>query len=145
LSIVADGESMSAEIEGDGDRVTTTVDGTRAATDAIAVDAADAVYVLRRGRQTKVALRDLAIDEAGEQGGGGLVRAPMHGKVLAVFVEKGATVLRGQRLAIIEAMKMEHTLTAPIDGVVIDITVQKDAQVAENAKVMLIEPAAPKS
>jgi 3-methylcrotonyl-CoA carboxylase alpha subunit len=42
-------------------------------------------------------------------------------------------------------MKMEHTLTAPIDGVVADVAVQKDAQVAENAKVMLIEPAAPKS
>jgi 3-methylcrotonyl-CoA carboxylase alpha subunit len=145
LPIRAEGESMSAAIESDGDRVTATVGGTPAATDAVAIDATDAVYVLRRGRQTKVALRNLAIDEAGEQGGGGLVRAPMHGKVLAIFVEKGATVIRGQRLAIIEAMKMEHTLTAPIGGVVVDVAVQKDAQVAENAKVMLIEPAAPKS
>ena len=97
--------------------------------------------MLRQGRQTKVALRDLTIDEAGDHGGGGLVRAPMHGKVLEVLVEKGATVTRGQRLAIIEAMKMEHTLTAPIDGIVSEIAVQKDAQVAEGAKVMLIEPA----
>ena len=73
--------------------------------------------------------------------GGGLVRAPMHGKVLAVFVEKGAQVTRGQRLAIIEAMKMEHTLTAPIDGVVVEIAIAKDAQVAEDAKVLVIEPA----
>ncbi len=118
-----------------------TVDGAAAANDATAVETADAVYVLRQGRQTKVALRDLTIDEAGDHGGGGLVRAPMHGKVLEVLVEKGATVTRGQRLAIIEAMKMEHTLTAPIDGIVSEIAVQKDAQVAEDAKVMLIEPA----
>jgi 3-methylcrotonyl-CoA carboxylase alpha subunit len=57
------------------------------------------------------------------------------------LVEQGARVTRGQRLAIIEAMKMEHTLTAPIDGTVSELTVAADAQVAEGAKVMVIEPA----
>ena len=47
-------------------------------------------------------------------------------------------VTRGQRLAIIEAMKMEHTLHAPIDGTVAEIAVAEDAQVAEGAKVMVI-------
>jgi len=108
----------------------------------VAVAAPDAVYVLRRGRQTKVTLRDLALDQAGDAGQGGLVRAPMHGKVLAILVEAGAAVTRGERVAIIEAMKMEHTLTAPIDGTVADIAVTPDAQVAEGAKIMLIEGAA---
>ena len=45
---------------------------------------------------------------------------------------------RGQRVAIIEAMKMEHTLHAPADGTVTEIAVVVDAQVAEGAKVMLI-------
>ena len=58
------------------------VDGAAPAADAVAIAAADAVYVLRRGRQTKVTLRDLALDQAGDAGQGGLVRAPMHGKVL---------------------------------------------------------------
>jgi 3-methylcrotonyl-CoA carboxylase alpha subunit len=66
----------------------------------------------------------------------------MHGKVLSILVEKGAKVVRGQRLAIIEAMKMEHTLTAPIDGVVADIAATANAQVPEGARLMLIEPAA---
>jgi 3-methylcrotonyl-CoA carboxylase alpha subunit len=57
------------------------------------------------------------------------------------LVEQGARVTRGQRLAVIEAMKMEHTLTAPIDGTVTEIAVSADGQVAENAKVMVIEPA----
>ena len=71
---------------------------------------------------------------------GGLVRAPMHGKVLAFWWSRASRVTRGQRLAIIEAMKMEHTLVAPIDGTVAEIAVAKDAQVAEGAKVMVIEP-----
>ena len=66
----------------------------------------------------------------------------MHGKVLALLVEQGARVRRGQRLAIIEAMKMEHTLTAPVDGTVAEIAVAQDAQVAEGAKVMVIAAAA---
>ncbi len=143
LPVIAEGETIVAEIVYNRGAPAVTVDGAAPATDAVTVEAGDAVYVLRHGRQTKVALRDLAIDEAGDHGGGGLVRAPMHGKVLEVLVEKGATVTRGQRLAIIEAMKMEHTLTAPIDGVVSDIAVQKDAQVAENARIMMIEPAPP--
>lgn len=88
-------------------------------------------------------MRDLGSDEAGDHSGGGLVRAPMHGKVLAVLVEKGTKVARGQRLAIIEAMKMEHALTAPVDGVVTEIAVPQGAQVAEGDKVMLIEPGEP--
>jgi 3-methylcrotonyl-CoA carboxylase alpha subunit len=86
-------------------------------------------------------LRDLEFEEGAEQGGGGLVRAPMHGKVLALLVAPGERVRRGQRLAIIEAMKMEHTLHAPVDGTVADIAVTQEAQVAEGAKVMIIAPA----
>jgi 3-methylcrotonyl-CoA carboxylase alpha subunit len=140
LPLIADNEVVTAQVIYDRGAITVGVDGIVAATDAATVLAPDAVYVLRRGRQTKVSLRDLAIDEAGDHGGGGLVRAPMHGKVLDILVEKGTSVTRGQRLAVIEAMKMEHTLTAPVDGVVSEIAVAKDAQVAEDAKVMVIEP-----
>ena len=143
LPVIADGEAVVAEIDYGQDGATVTVEGAAPASDAVAVAQPDAIYVLRRGRQTKVALRDLALDQAGDAGGGGLVRAPMHGKVLAVLVEQGAQVARGQRVAIIEAMKMEHTLTAPVDGTVSEIAVAKDTQVAEGAKVLVIEPAAP--
>jgi len=44
--------------------------------------------------------------------------APMPGRVLAVFVEEGATVSKGAALLILEAMKMEHTISAPRDGTV---------------------------
>jgi len=106
------------------------------------VAAGDAIYVLRHGRQTRVRLRDHALDEAGDREHSGLIRAPMHGKVLAILVEPGEQVVRGQRLAIVEAMKMEHTLHAPLDGSVAEIAVSKDAQIAEGAKVMVIDAAA---
>jgi 3-methylcrotonyl-CoA carboxylase alpha subunit len=143
LPIVADGESVVAEVDYGSGGATISVEGEAPADEAVAIAAADAVYVLRRGRQTKVTLRDLALDQAGDTGQGGLVRAPMHGKVLAILVEPGAQVTRGERVAIIEAMKMEHTLHAPIDGIVADIAFSADAQVAEGARIMLIEVAPP--
>ena len=141
LPIVADGDSVVAEIAYGPAGATISIDGEGPADDAVTIAAADAVYVLRRGRQTKVTLRDLALDQAGDSGQGGLVRAPMHGKVLAILVEPGAQVTRGERVAIVEAMKMEHTLVAPSDGTVADISVEAGAQVAEGARIMLIEAA----
>jgi 3-methylcrotonyl-CoA carboxylase alpha subunit len=143
LPVIADGEAVVAEVDYGPQGAAVTVEGATPASDAVVVAQPDAVYVLRRGRQTKVALRDLALDQAGDASGGGLVRAPMHGKVLAVLVETGARVSRGQPVAIIEAMKMEHTLTAPVDGTVSEVAVTKDAQVAEGAKVLVVEPSAP--
>ena len=64
----------------------------------------------------------------------------MHGKVLAIFVAAGASVTKGERVAIVEAMKMEHALLAPADGIVSEISAQVGAQVAEGAKILTIEP-----
>ena len=138
IPILAEGEKLTAQVVQESGQSALTIDGVAAATDAIAITAPGATYVLRHGRQTKVSLRDLALGEDDAAASSGLIRAPMHGKVLALLVEGGASVTRGQRLAIIEAMKMEHTLTAPIDGTVSEIAVTPDAQVAEGAKVMVI-------
>jgi 3-methylcrotonyl-CoA carboxylase alpha subunit len=138
LPILADGESVVAQVAYGPGGAAVTVDGTAPAKEATVVTAGDAVYVLRHGRQTRLALRDLALDEAGDQEHSGLVRAPMHGKVLSLLVEQGARVRRGQRLVIIEAMKMEHTLVAPIDGTIAEIAVTADAQVVEGAKILTI-------
>jgi len=139
LPILAEGESVVAQVFYGPGGAKVAIDGIAPAADAVTVEAGEAVYVLRRGRQTKITLRGLALDESGARGSSGLVRAPMHGKVLSILVEQGERVMRGQRLAIIEAMKMEHTLTAPIDGIMTEIAVVVDAQVAEDAKVMVIE------
>jgi 3-methylcrotonyl-CoA carboxylase alpha subunit len=62
----------------------------------------------------------------------------MHGKVLSIEVKKGERVSRGQRLGVIEAMKMEHALTSPLDGTVSEVVVKAGDQVAERAKLLVI-------
>ena len=63
--------------------------------------------------------------------GGDSVSAPMPGKVLSIMVKAGAEVTRGDTVAVMEAMKMEHALTAPRDGVVEAVTGKVGDQVSE--------------
>ena len=70
--------------------------------------------------------------------GGGAVVAPMHGNVLEVLVAVGDSVAKGQTLAIMEAMKMEHRLTAEIDGVVAAVHASAGVQLAAGALVLEI-------
>ena len=77
----------------------------------------DGVLVMNGGRQTHVAPLGEAESAAdGDGAGDGAVRAPMHGRLVALAVAEGETVAAGQRLAVLEAMKMEHALTAPRAG-----------------------------
>jgi 3-methylcrotonyl-CoA carboxylase alpha subunit len=137
--VVADGERKVAQIVYDRSGLAVTVDGVAPAANAIGIQAGNAILALRGGRQTKVEPQDFAADDSAHGSGGGVVRAPMHGKVLAIFVDKDAEVTKGQRVAIIEAMKMEHTLMAPIDGVVTEIAAAANSQLAEGAKILSIE------
>jgi len=67
------------------------------------------------------------------------VRAAMPGKIVAVLVEAGATVTRGQGLLVIEAMKMENEVTAPRDGTVQEIRVQSGQTVEAGELLAVIE------
>ncbi len=72
--------------------------------------------------------------------GGDAVKAPMPGKVLAVTAKPGADVKRGETLAVLEAMKMEHSLAAPRDGTVESVHAAAGQQVAEgDLLVTLVE------
>ncbi|GAA0288785.1 ATP-binding protein [Rhodovulum strictum] len=69
----------------------------------------------------------------------GVIEAPMPGLVKAVFATAGQAVTAGEPLAILEAMKMEHTLTAPRDGVVAEIMVAPGTQVEPHAPLIRLE------
>lgn len=69
--------------------------------------------------------------EAEALAGGDAVKAPMPGKVIAVNVSVGDTVEKGEVVAVMEAMKMEHSLTAPRDGLVESVGAELNAQVPE--------------
>ncbi|MBX7483631.1 acetyl/propionyl/methylcrotonyl-CoA carboxylase subunit alpha [Qipengyuania qiaonensis] len=70
----------------------------------------------------------------------GAILAPMPGKVIAVDVAEGDTVTAGQRLLVLEAMKMEHALTAPFDGTVTELNAAKGGQVQVEAVLAVVEP-----
>jgi 3-methylcrotonyl-CoA carboxylase alpha subunit len=61
--------------------------------------------------------------------GDGAILSPMPGKIIAVAVSEGQAVIKGQKLLTLEAMKMEHTLTAPFDGIVVELKAVAGAQV----------------
>ena len=65
----------------------------------------------------------------------------MPGLVKAVFVAAGDQVKTGDRLAVLEAMKMEHVLTAARDGVVAEVLVDQGAQVEPHAALIRLEEA----
>jgi 3-methylcrotonyl-CoA carboxylase alpha subunit len=67
---------------------------------------------------------------------GGRLTAPMPGKVTALLAKAGERVKRGQPLAVMEAMKMEHTLSAPHDGVVQEVLYAVGDQVAEGGELL---------
>jgi len=100
------------------------------------VEVPHGVYVFRNGRQTLVQPYDPFDVDLEHMDQGGSVKAPMHGKLIAVFVKAGDRVEKGQRLAIVEAMKMEHVLLAPADGEVAEIAAEPGAQVAEGARLI---------
>ncbi len=73
---------------------------------------------------------------------GGRLTAPMPGKVVSFGVKAGDKVSKGQPLAVMEAMKMEHTIAAPADGVVEELLYAPGDQVAEGAELLRIAVAA---
>jgi geranyl-CoA carboxylase alpha subunit len=125
-------------IEKTGDRLRFRIDGAvrtahyaRAGTTLdLAVDGASARYV------------DLTYEPASDSGAGAdEVKAPMAGAVTSVAVKPGDAVKKGQTIATIEAMKMEHKLVAPRDGVVKMVAAKAGDQVAIRATLALLESA----
>ncbi|KTT95105.1 methylcrotonoyl-CoA carboxylase [Sphingomonas yabuuchiae] len=70
--------------------------------------------------------------------GDGAILSPMPGRIIAVAVTEGQAVSTGQPLVTMEAMKMEHVLTAPFDGVVTDLKAETGGQVAEGIALVRI-------
>jgi len=71
--------------------------------------------------------------------GAGTVIAPMHGALLEVFVKTGDKVSKGERLAILEAMKMQHEILAEIDGIITAVHVEAGSQIVTDTLMIDIE------
>ena len=94
------------------------------------------VHVFCAQAATKIIAVDLLAHAGVAQAEGGRLTAPMPGKVVSFSVKAGDKVSKGQALAVMEAMKMEHTIAAPIDGVVEELLYAPGDQVAEGAELL---------
>ncbi|TQL70776.1 propionyl-CoA carboxylase alpha chain [Nocardioides albertanoniae] len=111
-----DGLRTAYEISVDGDRVD--------------VDSASGHTALRK--------RPRFVDPADQVAEGSLL-APMPGSVVSVHAERDERVTAGQKLIVLEAMKMQHTVTAPTDGVLTQINVTPGTQVAAGEVLAVVE------
>ena len=102
----------------------------------------DQLSIFTEAGSTQITVVD-QLAHAGDTGHeGGRLTAPMPGKVVSFTVKAGDKVSKGQPLAVMEAMKMEHTIAAPGDGVVLELLYVPGDQVSEGAELLRIEVAA---
>jgi 3-methylcrotonyl-CoA carboxylase alpha subunit len=136
LRIIVNGRTreLSGERLPDG-RLLVRLDGH--AFKARAVRDGDDWHVFCEGDYRRLSLKQ-ELAGAGDEASTGSLAAPMPGKVIKVLTEPGARVTRGQALLILEAMKMEHTITAPADGVVKEIHYGAGEQVLEGAELITL-------
>jgi len=87
---------------------------------------------------TQITAIDLLAHAGESHTEGGRLSAPMPGKILSFSVKAGDKVTKGQPLAVMEAMKMEHTIAAPADGVVEELMYAPGDQVSEGAELLKI-------
>ncbi|MFI4966727.1 MAG: acetyl/propionyl/methylcrotonyl-CoA carboxylase subunit alpha [Caulobacterales bacterium] len=100
----------------------------------------DEIVVFEAGEAFVFSAHPPAADEVGAAADG-QIRSPMPGKVTGLAVKAGDAVTKGQALLTLEAMKMEHALTAPFDGTVESVAVTLGAQVSEGAVLVRISAA----
>ena len=98
----------------------------------------DALHLFHAGRAWRFERTSERKSRVAE-GGTGAITAPLTGRIVEVAVRAGDAVEAGQRLVVLEAMKMEHQLTAPQAGVVAEVCVQAGGQSAKGALLLRIE------
>jgi 3-methylcrotonyl-CoA carboxylase alpha subunit len=130
--VIADGEID------EGDTLRAHLDGLKVS--AAVVRDSDTLTILIRGEACRIefvdrmALVDVDLEE------GSKVTAPLPGKIVQVMVKPGSGVKKGDPLLILEAMKMEHAITASRDAVIADIPFAIGEQVTEGTELVLFEP-----
>jgi propionyl-CoA carboxylase alpha chain len=115
------------------------LDGHRQRVRVVGADDGDLQVVTAAGRVDLRAVPrfpDAAADDVA-----GATRSPMPGSVVALAVEVGQSVARGDLLVTVEAMKMEHRVTAPADGTVAEVRVAAGQQVDADQVLVVLEAA----
>jgi 3-methylcrotonyl-CoA carboxylase alpha subunit len=143
VPILVDGTASAVTADWSGDGLAVGFAGAAAggvsASGRLLVPGDGGVFVVGAGQQTHLRFPDPTHADEPHGPGDDVLRAPMHGKLVAVFVLPGEEVSRGQRVAVVEAMKMEHALTAPRDGRVADVLAKAGQQVEQGAVIVRLQ------
>lgn len=113
------------------------LDGSR--TSAQSWEYNETVYVFTDAGRDQITLIDIMAHVGEEMAAVGSLKSPMPGQVIAFKVAVGDTVKQGEPLAVIEAMKIEHTITAPTDGVVAELLFSAGDLVADGDELLRID------
>ncbi len=133
-------ETILTHIAIDQTSVSLSIEGRRISGRVVRVD--DRFHVFWQGQHRVLSWSD-PIAHAGEhESEGGRLTAPMPGKIVQLMVEEGASVEKGAPLLIMEAMKMEHTISAPAKGKVEALNYAVGDQVTEGAQLLSFTPEA---
>jgi 3-methylcrotonyl-CoA carboxylase alpha subunit len=136
LKLAVDGKDYALAGQASGRALSLALDGRRFK--ATAVRDGAGWHVFCNGASSRLSLRQHAHEDDSEAVTG-LLTAPMPGKIVKVMAEAGRKVSKGEPLLILEAMKMEHTITAPADGVVKELHYAAGEQVLEGAELIRME------
>ena len=137
--VQGDGFEVTLDVSaGCGSTLTVNAGGHRFRADVVVHDATVSVFM--EGRTYGFNLPDSLAGAESDQAGGDAIIAPMPGLVKVVSTQVGAQVSKGDALLVLEAMKMEHTLTAPRDGVVAEVLAAVDDQVTDGTLLLALEP-----
>ncbi|MBA4329248.1 MAG: 3-methylcrotonyl-CoA carboxylase [Polaromonas sp.] len=134
LRLAVGGEDGLLVFSREGDAVTLAFGGRRLT--ARLYRRGETVHVFARQGATQITVVDLLAHAGEAHGEAGRLTAPMPGKVVSFAVKAGDRVSKGQALAVMEAMKMEHTIAAPADGVVQELLYAPGDQVTEGAELL---------
>ena len=130
---------LSWRVDGDGLHIAYAHHHARVQVFMQRLGADDVAHVFALQGSTKITIVDILAHAAAVQEVGGRLTAPMPGKVVSFAVKAGDKVKAGQALAVMEAMKMEHTMAAPADGEVLELLYAPGDQVNEGAELLKLK------
>ncbi len=105
----------------------------------VSLGVAQSVVVFDRGEAYEFSLDTGERADGEVAAGDGAILSPMPGKIVSVAAKAGAKLKKGDSILVLEAMKMEHTLTAPFDGKLTELNAKAGAQVSEGVLLAKLE------
>ena len=127
---------VKGSINNDGD-LSADIDGTH--THVTVVLRENILTIIHSGNNYELTIVNKTEHQADEESTPGSLLSPMPGKVIEVLVSEGDLVKKGAALLILEAMKMEHTITAPMDGTVTTLHYAAGDMLDEGLELLVVE------